>query len=738
MQDGGTAVLQGACYEQEAATPYLPLVEAFRDWVHLQPEAVLRARLGATASEIARLAPEIEAALGPLAPNPPLPPNEERLRLFDSVARFLQTLATPHGLLLFIDDLHWADQGTLSLLHYVLRRLRRERLLLIATYREVELDRTHPLAAALVDWNRDRLAIRLSLGRLSEDETGVLLATLFGQPAVPVALTTVVYRETEGNPFFVEEVVKSLVEQGQIYRDGERWTSPEIQQLSIPQSIKEAIGRRLSRLSPACIDLLHTAAVIGKLFSFRQLVTVVGLGGSLPAAEEDRLLDALDEATRAQLLRAEGSEGFAFTHDKIREVLYAELNPIRRRRLHQRVGEALEHLYAADPEPHASDLAHHFGQSGHLEGVLTHALRAAERAERLFAHEEALRHYGQAGEAAEALDRPASVALIHQRRGDVHRLRGDTALAVLCYERALTGVTDREQRGVLQARIGEVYAHVGDPRGLPCLEAALAGLDPEGQRREVALATALVGRYYHYRAEHRRALEWLERARVLAEPIDDASTLCTIYTFLAGGHQHTLRFADSDRWARASVALGERKGFPLAIAYGHEFLSENAFARGHWDEALDEAGQNHALAERIGAQNRMAWASYARATALWGKGDLREAHTTIRAALDRCERIGEARLATWLEPLLAMVEVDLGDDEAARRHGERGRARGEALGQVALYCWSLHGVGYCHVQFREWEAAAAVYRRGLERLADSENLIARHYIGATAGEAFLM
>src|SRR4029450_2939745 len=160
-------------------------------------------------------------------------------------------------------------------------------------------------------------------------------------------LVSALYGETEGNPFFIEEVIKSLIEQGQIYREGEGWGRKETNELHIPQGVKEAIARRLNRLSEPTVDALRTAAALGKVFPFRELAAV-------SSSTEDALLDALDEATAAQLIRANGgapgasSQGsddrFAFTHDKIREVLYEELNPIRRRRLHQRIGETLESL----------------------------------------------------------------------------------------------------------------------------------------------------------------------------------------------------------------------------------------------------------------------------------------------------------------------------------------------------------------------------------------------------------
>jgi predicted ATPase len=297
----GAVVLAGGCYEFEAVAPYVPFVEALRKWVEAQSEPALHDQLGAVAPELARLVPEIEARLGPLTPNPSLPPDQERLRLFDNLARFFRSLAPTHGLLIVLDDLHWADQDTLSLLHYLLHRLREARILMLAAYREVELDRAHPLSAAT----------RVALGRLSAQETGAMLAALLGEANASPELGEAIHRETDGNPFFIEEVVKSLVEQGEIFRVEGGWDRKGIAELTIPQSIKEAIGRRLNRLSDECVEVLHTAAALGKVFAYSELAAVAGV-------DEDHVLDALDEAACAQLVRAEGKEAFAFTHDKIR------------------------------------------------------------------------------------------------------------------------------------------------------------------------------------------------------------------------------------------------------------------------------------------------------------------------------------------------------------------------------------------------------------------------------------
>ncbi len=722
----GAVVLAGGCYEFEAVAPYMPFVEALREWVEAQSAAALRDQLGAVAPELARLVPEIEARLGPLTPNPSLSPGEERLRLFDNVARFLQSLASAHGLLIFVDDLHWADQGTLALLHYLLRRLREARVLILAAYREVELDRAHPLSAALVEWNRERLATRVALGRLSSQETGAMLAALFGEATVSAELSEAIHRETDGNPFFIEEVVKSLLEQGKIFRVASGWDRKMMAELAIPQSIKEAIGRRLDRLSDECVEVLHAAAALGKVFAFGELAAVA-------TVNEDHVLDALDEASCAQLVRAEGSEAFVFTHDKIREVLYEEMNPIRRRRLHRRIAEGLEKAYAAPAlrEAHVPDIAHHFTRSGDLEKALKYSLEAAAHARRLCALDEALHYYDHAREAAEALGLSGQLADVYEKMGDVHFQRGVFQSAAEVGQQALAHLPpdDRPRRSVLNMKIGNAYAQVGDKRGLTFLHLAEQELDPAAQADELAQTLASLGRYHHYQAQHRTAIEFYERARQLAEPLNRADTLYMIYTFLSGAYQHLTQFDESQAWARRSIALGERRNYPLAAAAGYEFLAENATTQGGWAEALDYSACDHEIGEKIGALARVAWAELARAWALWGRGHLPPALEAAQSALLLADRIGEWRVALLIGVLLVEIETDLGLDDPARTHGQAWLQRSEQLSQIFLQCRGREGLAYYHTQRGEWGAAAALYDACAALYGPTENRLAPLLLG---------
>lgn len=690
------AVLRAGCYELEAASPYLPFADALRAWVAEQNTPHLRERLASTAFELARLAPEIETRLGPLPPSPSLPANEERLRMFDSLAGLFQDLARDHGLLLFIDDLHWADNGTLSLLHYLLRRLRHERLLILAAYREVELERSRPLTDALVEWNRARLATRLALGRLSQAQCQSLLAGLFGQESISDEFNQIIFNETEGNPFFIEEVVKALIEQGQIYREGDTWQRKEIAELTIPQSVKEAIGRRLNRLSPACLETLHLAATAGKSFEFSELAAVTEGG-------EETLLDRLDEAETAQLIRSTPPETYTFTHDKIREVLYDEINPIRRRRLHQRLGEGLLKLHAADLERHAQELAYHFIESGDLERGLEFAIQAARQAARIYAHDEALLYYARAAECAEGLGRPEQQAAIEEAAGDLYHRVGPFERAIEYYQRALERLDSPARRAELGAKIGATYTNIGDERGAAYLRANLETLDPLTQVEARARVLGMLGRFHHYHGQPEQAILYLEEARQLAEPLDNPDLVTDIYAYLTGAFQWSNDFDASNEWARRTLDYGRRHNFPHAMALGYEFLAENAFNTGQWRVALENAARDAEIGEKIGSHDRVGWSTLSCAYAYQGLGELSLSLAAANRGVELAQSIGNTRLEVILRAKRATVASWMGDAALSEADLAFLRPAAERARQFQFYDWTYQAIGQIHEYHELWD-----------------------------------
>src|SRR5262249_19463550 len=348
----GVRVLWGRCYETEGAPPYWPWLEALR--VYLR--SLDLSRLSVNPAVLAELLPELRERLPDLEPAPEVAdPKQARFRLLDTTTTFLIEAARTERLVLILDDLHAADAGSLMLLEFVAHRLSDAPLLVVGTFRDVELARGHPLSHTLAELTRERLFERLPLRGLAEADVRRFLEETLGV-APPEALVTAVHVQTEGNPFFVTEVVRLLAQEGRLapgtLLERRDWI------VSVPEGVRDVLGRRLDRLSPSCNELLRLASVIGKEFGLDQL-------DLLSDVSEDELLETIEEALSAHLVEEVlGAVGrYRFAHTLIQETLTAELSTSRRIRLHSRIAAALEELYGAAADAHAAELVHHFGEA---------------------------------------------------------------------------------------------------------------------------------------------------------------------------------------------------------------------------------------------------------------------------------------------------------------------------------------------------------------------------------------
>jgi predicted ATPase len=405
----GAQVLWGRCSEEPGAPPFWPWVQAIRTYVQAQETETLRDDLGASAADIAEIVPELRARLADLQPPPHLDePAQARFRLFDSVGSFLQHAARRQPMMLFLDNLHWADAASLRLLASLAPALETGRVLVVGSYRDVELSRQHPLSNTLGELTRQPRFQRLRLRGLSREDVWSFLEAVCGGP--PAAeLVTALHGHTEGNPLFLTETVRFLVKKGALTPELVHLHMPPAQspahgmRIHIPEGIRDVIGQRLNRLSQGCNHMLSMAAVIGREFSLAEMNAV------LDAESEEHLVERLEEAVAARVIEEvpQALSRYQFSHALIRETLYDELTTARRARLHRRIGEAMEKLYAAHLEPHLAQLAHHFGeaaQSGGADKAIAYAERAGTRSMALLAYEEAVRFYQMALDALQLRD----------------------------------------------------------------------------------------------------------------------------------------------------------------------------------------------------------------------------------------------------------------------------------------------------------------------------------------------
>ncbi|MGI8762505.1 MAG: ATP-binding protein, partial [Ilumatobacteraceae bacterium] len=395
--DGGACVLFGHC-EEDLATPYQLFAEALGHYVTHAPEAQLVAHVDAHGSELVRLVPALSSRLPGLPPSKATDADTECYQLFAAVVGLLAVVSQHQPVVVVLDDLQWADKASLQLLRHLIAADQPMRLLVLGSYRDGELSRSHPLLETLAGLHREHGVARIELTGL--DDTGVisLMEAAAGHTLddAAVGLARAVYRETDGNPFFVSELLRHLSETGAIYQDSTgRWvTGDTLEQLALPDSVRVVIGARVGRLGRAAERVLSLAAVIGRDFDLDVLARAT-------ETSEDELLDVLDAATAASLVRelADTAGHYNFAHALIQHTLYEDLGLTRQGRAHRQVAEALEDLCGERPGFRVGELARHWfsaTQPIDVGKAIDYSRRAGDAALGALAPADALRYYAQA------------------------------------------------------------------------------------------------------------------------------------------------------------------------------------------------------------------------------------------------------------------------------------------------------------------------------------------------------
>nr|MBA2726206.1 AAA family ATPase [Actinomycetota bacterium] len=599
----GHRVLMGHCYESEGAPPYIPFVEIIESALREVPSETLRLALGDAAGEIAKIVPQIRTVFDDVPSPLELPAEQERRYLFNSLWEFIGRSASMRPLVLVLDDVHWADESTLLAAEHIAQRLENIPVLVLMTYRDTELEVGRPLARTLESLVRQQHAHRISLRRLSEEGVRSMLHMMSGQEP-PEALVDAIYLETDGNPFFAEEVFKHLSEEGQLFDENGHWrTDLEIAELDVPEGVKLVIGRRLERLAESTRVALSLAAVAGKRFEYRVIETV----GEL---EPDELLDAIDEAQRARLIVAETTSGepvFSFAHELIRQTLLTTTALPRRQRKHLAVARALQQLCNKELDAHAADIAGHLMQSGSGTDPteIAHFLQlAGKRALDAAAFEEALRHY----ENALALypdENSLDYAQLLFERGLALRTTGRFEEAFDAWRRAITIYEISGQSAAAGNICREIAVQLGwIGRGDEGVEWAARGLaTTEGMRtKERVDLLAIAGGSMSWIGLYDEGLRLIDEAITLARELDDRHVLGRALAARGLHHYFYMEFKESIDYGEQAAPLLHETGALWDSASFSPLLIFAYVLTGHFDEAQRVADEILPLSERIGHQ----------------------------------------------------------------------------------------------------------------------------------------
>jgi len=416
----GALALFGRCYESEGTVPYSPFVEMLEQALALMPPDIVREDMGDDAPEVARMVPALRRRF-PDIPDPlDLPPEQQQRYFFNAVGSFVSRGSYRFPLLMVMDDVHWADESTLLLIEHMAALMPDLRVLGVGTYRDVELDVSRPLAVALERLVRDRLVVRLPVRRFDRATVAAMIEGLAGKTA-PAVVVDAIFDETEGNPFFVEEVFRHLAEDGTLFEEGEFRSDIHVDELDVPESVRLVVGRRLERLGGDAKKILAAGAVVGRGFPFGLLEEIVD-------ADSGHLIDVVEAAEAARVIVAEergGEVHYSFGHELIRQTLLSGLSVLRRQRLHLAVADAIERTDPRARVDRPSEIAHHLlaaGSAADRERTLEFLELAAERALGAAAFEEALRAFDDALTLLDSSDRVRWAKLAERRASAVRAL----------------------------------------------------------------------------------------------------------------------------------------------------------------------------------------------------------------------------------------------------------------------------------------------------------------------------
>ncbi len=637
LQAQGTAVLQATCYEGESALAYQLWEQALRSALARSAAAARLQQLAPEwRAEAARLVPELGQATTP--PGPLLGNAVARSRFFTGICHTVAALsAGDRPGVLFIDDVQWADEASLDLLAFLVRRLQARPLFVLVTWRDDEQASSARLRQLLTAVRRDGSGRQIALQRLQQDDMARLIAAAGLSDSA--GLVQRLSQEAEGLPFMLVEYLAALHQQATADPSGS-WT--------MPVSVRDLLEARLAAVSDIGLQLLQTAAAIGRGFDYDLLLAASG-------RREEETVAMLEELVGKGLIR-ENRElpdvppGYDFSHDKLRALVYEQTSMGRRRLLHRRLAETLAGRARRQPQPGAlaAQIGAHFRLAGQDAAAVAYFRQAGDYARTLHAHHEALGHY----QAALALGADATAEL-HAACGDLYTLQGRYTAALASYETA-AAVATPDALGELEQKLGQVYLRQGEwALAEQQFAQAQARLGTDAPAVRLAQLNADWSLTAYRQGQQARAAALAEQALALAQTAGDASVL-----------------------AQAHNMLG-------ILARG---AGDHAAAVGHLTRSLALAGQSGRVDAQIAALNNLALAQRA-------AGQPADARTNVERALALCLTLGDRHREAALRSNLADLQHAAGDDTAAREqvrqsvaiYAEIGREQGSWQSEI----WKL-------------------------------------------------
>jgi len=706
----GMQVLYGRCpalFRMDGVPPYVLWNEVIKDYLQVcTPEQLYRV-IGFYPSEVCKLVPEIKQKLGTVPQSLPINPEQERDRLFEAVSQFMINLSKETPLLIILDDLQWTDQSSLLLLHYLARGVYREPLLLLGAYRDTDIDERHPLSPVLTELNRERLLQSTQLKRMSFNDVQEMIKQILDQEDVPREFCELVYEKTRGNPFFVEEVIKSLKEEEVIFREENRWKIKEVSKIEFPKTVKSVIKARISRLDEDCQNILTLASFVGNDFSFEAICGVTNI-------EENKLLELMEKILKTGLVKERvirGEDVYCFADVIVRDVVHEEVSHLRHKKLHSSVGNALEKVYAKKIDAHLGELAYHFLEGGDKEKALDYFLKAGEKAQTVYAHNEAFSYLQHALELLEetgaSLEQKARVV---EKLGDLNFWIGKPDVGMEYYSKVLAlwdQLRDKKNIARLHTRMAWVlWFGLGDKvKASEHHQMALEILEKEPESVELASLYEDISHMLWRTGKSEEALTWTRKALVLAERLNAPDVLARCYNNLGILSMKSGEFGKAAEYLRQGLKIDlENKLASDALTF-YNNLCNLYFSTGEFQKLFETAQEGSDMAKKVGSLYSLPWLDMMLMGSYGYMGDLQKAVSIGEDVLALAKRIKYTSFTSHILNGLAICYRFLGEWDKSFKYLMEAFDIGKAVGEYQQTGNAALDLGMLYMEMEDYAEA---------------------------------
>jgi len=715
----GVQVLYGRCpalFRMDGVPPYILWKEVIKDYLETcNPEQLYRV-IGYYPAEVAKLVPELSQKLRSIPQSFPISPDQEQNRLFEAVSQFITNISREAPLLVVLDDLQWTDPSSLLLLHYLARGVQKTPLLLLGAYRSTDIDSKHPLTPVLTELNRERLPQSVSLKRMSLSDVSEMIKSILEQEDVPSEFCKLVYEKTAGNPFFVEEVVKSLREEGVIYREENSWKFKEVSKIEFPESVKTVVKTRIDRLDKECQNVLTFASFIGNDFTIEATCAVTGI-------EESKLLELMDELFKTGLIkeRVIRGEGIcSFADILVRDVVYEEVSPLKRKKLHGVVGCALEQVYVKKIDEHFGELASHFLEGGDKDKALDYFLKAGDKAAKIYANSEASSYFQSALKLLEEKESDLrEKAHVLESLGDIKELVGEHDASMEYWNEALSlwkQLDEKEKTARAHRRITSILWEQGETeKAKDHLDKALGILETEPESVELANLYSDKARWLWQSGDIASSLSWAEKALELGKKLDAFEVIATSYTNSA------LVFVSTGERKKGVECL--EKALKIALDNGYMETAcriynnlAGSLPEGWNEKSLGYVEKGYALAKKVGSVDWISWLGVSLAYAYGGMGNVGKAFSLVEeiVALDR--KTGSMNRLWYSTSALGLGNQVMGEWDKSEQYFNEALNISQKINSLTRIAYSYGNLGWLYFTKGEYVKAREFREKCVEML----------------------